>query len=133
MSGGPAAYGTYTIDVTADGAARSCTLVLTAEAFSGGRLVSGDCSSGVEVLVGPSLKCDAAKDGAPAETNDSTSCPLVEFITLAASPASVHVTQSLGGVVVLDQTVMPAYQVAQPNGPDCAPTCRVGGASWTIP
>jgi hypothetical protein len=43
----------------------------------------------------------------------------------------LHVQQLAGDVVVLDQTVSPTYQINQPNGPQCDPTCHQASFEWT--
>jgi hypothetical protein len=54
---------------------------------------------------------------------------------VAGTAAQMHMRQTADGVVVFDQTFSPAYQVFQPNGPDCGPTCHEAQTTWgfTLP
>lgn len=48
------------------------------------------------------------------------------------APDEVTVTLTWEGGIVSD-TLHPTYAEAQPNGPDCPPTCRQGTATLTMP
>ena len=121
--------GTHTVDVVADGAAMSCTF-----SFPPADSSSAQCSGGLTLFVQPATVCTTTQT----PTYSSQQCQPIdgkftESIWVSGTPGVVQVRQLVGGTVVLDQTVSPAYQTNQPNGPGCAPICHQGGAEWTIP
>ena len=123
--------GTHTIDVTADGISLSCTFAFPPE---NGATVGAQCPIGLTVDVQPATVCTTTyTDAAKTERCDPVPGQFMELISVMGAPASVHVQQSVGGAVILDQSATPTYQSTQPNGPGCDPICQQAGADWAIP
>lgn len=57
-------------------------------------------------------------------------CGEAVFSDFTPPEVTIRVTWSGGNA---EQVVMPAYEVVQPNGPDCPPTCRRALVTITIP
>ena len=53
--------------------------------------------------------------------------------TMVPAGRHIEVQQALDGTVLLDETISPAYETSQPNGPGCGPICHYASAAWTIP
>lgn len=124
--------GTHLINVTADGVLSSCSFV-----FPPGSTV-GDggaeqCSGGLMVAVQSAANCASTEsDGALVERCDAAAGEFTELILVLGTPASVHIQQSVGGVVILDKSVAPTYHVNQPNGVGCDPVCHQAVEEWSI-
>lgn len=126
--------GIHTIDVTADGAALSCTFTIPPATSATGGAVNAECQVGLQVVVGPATICATTRtDGALIQSCEPVSGQLTEYIIVKGTPASVRVEQSVGGTVIFDQSSTPMYQKNQPNGPGCEPICQQAGVEWTIP
>ncbi len=124
--------GTHTVDVVADGAAMTCTFSFPPDPPTGG--IAAQCSSGLTVFVEPDMICSTMQLGtATWEACQPIAGKFTESIWVAGTPGEVQVQQTVGGTVILDQTVTPTYQTTEPNGPGCGPTCHQAGAEWTIP
>lgn len=128
------AAGTHTLRVTADGTEMSCTFPFPPANLPSGQGSAAQCSSGLRLDVSQAEVCTTTQG----QTVTSSQCQpvagqFVEHVTLTGTPSALHVQQTIGQAVILDQTVSPAYQINQPNGPLCAPTCREAGVAWTIP
>jgi hypothetical protein len=54
-------------------------------------------------------------------------------IELAEAPQQLDVTVSRDGTMLSQDSFHPAYQVNQPNGPTCSPTCRSASVDVSIP
>lgn len=57
-------------------------------------------------------------------------CNEAVFENFTPTQVTIRVTWSDGSV---EQVVTPAYEVVQPNGPDCPPICRRAVVTITIP
>jgi len=57
-------------------------------------------------------------------------CNGAVFDDFTPTQVTIRVTWSGGSV---EQVVTPAYEVVQPNGPDCPPVCRRAVVTITIP
>jgi hypothetical protein len=83
---------------------------LTFQCSQGAGESDGDCSErGVDLLFAPNTELD-------------------QILIHDAHPDRLNLTVSAGG----DErtlTTNPEYQVVQPNGPDCEPTCRTASAT----
>jgi hypothetical protein len=106
--------GMHRIEVLADGASLMCTFTAPLQAAPGGGLMQPSCPTGLTVIVTPAADAQ------------------VETISLAGTPAQVHVWQYVDDVAILDAAVAPSYVETQPNGPGCPPICRQASASWTL-
>ncbi len=122
--------GDHTLTVEKDGTAISCTFALPPAAGSAGT----QCPAGLGVVLSPYQTC-AFQANATGGIQTCTDVPGMfnERISVAGTPASLHVQQVVGGTVVLDQAVSPAYASYAPNGPGCGPVCQWASATWTIP
>jgi hypothetical protein len=133
---GPGGFlvGTHEIDVTADGAIVSCTFTFPLPKLSNGADSSPQCPPGLMVYVGPATKCTQSQPttGVVMETCEPIAGQTKELISIPGTPAQVRVRQTVDGLVVLDETVMAVYEINQPNGPRCDPTCHQAGADWTL-
>lgn len=110
----------------------SCTLALSGSAPGG--VATATCSRGVMVWVGPKQECVAtSNDSIRSLRCDPVPGQLVESIQLEGTPASVHITQSLGDLVLLDEVYAPVYHDSQPNGAGCEPICRQATVKQTLP
>jgi hypothetical protein len=106
--------GMHVLTVTFDGAATSCPFNLPPRTDP----VNDPCAAAFSLMV----------------PGTSTDGKFTEKIVVPGAPTSIEVRQTLDGTVVLDQTISPAYQTNQPNGPGCGPTChQASAAAWTIP
>ncbi len=116
----PAAWpkGKYVLSLEADGKRSTCEATLPLPACDKGRAVT--CKGDVEVLVGES--------GCALPPEQQGLGPL----TFKGAPAKVSVAITRGGKEVGKGTFTPTYKTVQPNGPDCAPTCKHGTDSLTI-
>src|SRR5215831_2991282 len=119
--------GTHTLDVTADGADLSCMFTIPPT----GSAMAPTCTTGLSLYIASAQPCPPAD--AAGGTCLSIDRLLEETITVAGTPSTVRVRQLVGGTAILDQTVSPAYQVNQPNGPGCGPICQQGRADWSLP
>jgi hypothetical protein len=54
------------------------------------------------------------------------------MITIDSSPASASVRITHNGQTIAQSSWKPAYQITQPNGPRCEPTCRQATVSLTL-
>jgi len=123
--------GRHTVTVTIDGAAGSCTFQLPPSA----ELTNDPCSApGFSMTIGPAETCTTTQS----PTVSSQQCQpidgvFVEKLLVLGAPRSIEVQQTVAGAVIFDQTMTPAYQTNQPNGPGCGPICRQASAAWTIP
>jgi hypothetical protein len=53
-------------------------------------------------------------------------------VTLNVAPSQVHLRLARDGGAI-ERNLTPAYQVFQPNGPDCPPACRSGSVTIVVP
>lgn len=123
--------GLHTLEVTADGRAMTCTFPIPPT--TAGARPPADCGGGLLLTVEQRPRCVEAPDAAIGEPCQQAPGPIDERFTVAGTPASIVIRQSVGGVVVFEKSVSPRYAVAQPNGPGCDPTCHFADATWTIP
>jgi hypothetical protein len=105
-----AADGAYTVAVSTDAGSGSCTFVLP-------------LSSGEE----PS--CDQGDlDFFMEQRGDR----VVSIEFQGDTPEELDIVVDLDGATIYDQTLAPSYQVEQPNGPDCPPTCSFAEEEITL-
>ena len=126
---GGLADGTYTVSIQADGNAMvRCTLDATtlSSAPPIGQLIRARCDdAGVEVTLGARVVCTEHRS----EDAVSQRCTPLEGqwelrIDVPGTPTSLRVQIARDRDVLADETLSPRYEVSQPNGPDCDPTCR---------
>ena len=128
------ASGASEIEVTADGAAASCTFTIALG--DGGLTVPPpeQCSSSVSVTLSNATTCTVA----PISAGSSDQCQpidgkITEEIVIVGTPAAVRVQQTVGGTTVADQSFAPTYQTVAPNGVECGPICHVANSYTTLP
>lgn len=125
-SGVPA--GTHTVTVTVDGATTSCSFQFPPDAATLARGVT--CSGNAYVGLTAAQTCQSSGGS---ETCQPVPGQYVESVTVFGTPQSVQVQQTVGGAVILDESVTPSYETYQPNGSGCPPTCQEAAVQWTIP
>ena len=126
--------GTHTLNVTVDGTSVSCSFTFPPSGASFGTIVSANCPSGLLLSFAPAETCMTVQTG----TGGAEECQVVagefeEYLSLPGTPRSVRVQQVADGNVLLDQTLTLTYEIDQPNGASCGPTCREASAALTIP
>jgi hypothetical protein len=98
--------GTYTFDVTVEGTAYSCDATIPLEG------ASTVCDTGGVVSIFLSgTELDPSEQSLPG-------------LHVEGTPKSVQIQVQRDGAPVADADLSPKYQVVQPNGPDCEPTCH---------
>ena len=120
----PATLGKHEFDLEIDGIAVSCSVTL-AEV---GRQVEAVCSSYQEPVYLRVVPPGEERQ-APADRDK-----LMWELMIVGRPEAVHVTQRVGGRTLLERTTtFPHYRIFRPNGPRCAPECKLARVEWTIP
>lgn len=102
--------GTYTYDVTVDGTAYSCDATIPLE---GSSTVCG--TGGVVSIYLSGSELDPGQQSLPG-------------LHVEGTPKSVQIQVHRDKALVADADLSPKYQVVQPNGPDCEPTCHSAAA-----
>jgi hypothetical protein len=124
------APGTYEIVLLVDGESASCALKVPAMP-SPTSIVTGACTSSLGLDLVPQAQCAAdAVVGTDCATGPGA---LQQVLTIPGTPASVDLTVTRDGRVLLQRAISFAYTTFQPNGPSCAPTCHVAGAVIDVP
>jgi len=124
--------GTHVIKVTADGTEMSCSFPFPPTNVPDGHFAP-QCTSGLTFYMSQAQVCTTTTTGTVVSSDcQPVSGKFEERLTIPGTPRMLHVQQLAGDVVVLDQTVAPTYQINQPNGPQCEPTCHQASVAWTI-
>jgi len=126
--------GSYTLDVTFDDVSYSCAFEAPSDAGTQGVWQALDCTPALEVYLAPVVKCEEHQSG---QSQSQTCGPVEDAFYLQATapgtPATLSVTLTRGeDEVLLDESGNVAYQAAQPNGPECEPTCRQAFATYVL-
>jgi len=123
--------GSHRVDVTADGQAFTCTFTFPIDAMNGLQLAS--CTPGVQLQIRADQTCTETTTG-NAQRIQCTPIPgrFSEELTLLGRPEQIHVEQSVGGALLLDETATPAYAPVSPGGPGCGPVCRQAAVTWSL-
>ena len=115
----PWAPGTYLIEVNADGAVGACQITLPLPA----------CGT-------TSLTCTGTRTWAPSESGcalPAAQQAIAGIVFSVITPATIEVIVSRDGQRLAAQSFTPRYTTSNPNGPDCASTCRgAPNASLTL-
>lgn len=98
--------GTYTFDVTVDGTAYSCDATIP---LAGSSTVCG--TGGVVSIFLSGTELDPSEQSLPG-------------LHVEGAPKSVQIQVHRDKALAADADLSPTYQVVQPNGPDCPPTCN---------
>ena len=98
--------GTYTFDVTVEGTAYSCDATIPLGTSS---TVCG--KGGVVSIFLSGSELDPGQQSLPG-------------LHVEGTPKSVQIQVHRDKALVADADLSPKYQVVQPNGPDCEPTCH---------
>jgi hypothetical protein len=61
---------------------------------------------------------------------EASLCREAVFTGFTPTQVTIRVTWSGGSA---EEVVTPSYEVVQPNGPDCPPTCRLAVVTITLP
>jgi hypothetical protein len=119
--------GVHQVDVTVDGVSLSCAFT-----FAGGT-APPTCSPDLMLTVAPAERCTETRTGNSVSLRcDPIPGQFVERISLQGTPGELRVVQTVDGVALLDEAMVPAYQAVYPNGPECGGACQQATASWTL-
>jgi hypothetical protein len=135
--GGRWAPGTYELALLVDGQSASCALKVPAMP-STGPLAPGSCTSTIGLTLAPEAQCtgDASADGSD-DTTPVTDCAasagaFQQVLTLPDMPATVVLTLTRDGNLLVQQTIALTYADVHPNGPSCGPTCHEAAAVMVV-
>ena len=128
------ADGSYTLDVAFDDASYTCSFDAPSDAGTKGIWQPLDCTPPLEAYLAPVVKCEEHATGM---TQSQTCGPVPDAFYLQATergtPATLSVTLTRGGdEVLLDESGDVSYKSAQPNGPECEPTCKQAFATYVL-
>ena len=124
--------GMHRIEIVADGVTQVCTFTFAGTIPDSAWMVA-TCSSGAVVMVRNAETCTETRNGNSVSYRcDPIPGQFVETITLASTPAQVHVWQYVDDAAILDAAAAPSYADYFPNGPECGGACRQASASWTL-
>jgi hypothetical protein len=131
--GGGWAPGTYELALLVDGQSASCALKVPAMP-STGPLVTGSCTSTIGLTLAPEAQCtgDASDDTAPGTNCAPNPGAFQQVLTLPGMPATVVLTLTRDGNMLVQQTIALTYADVHPNGPTCGPTCHEAGAVMVV-
>ncbi len=126
--------GDYSFEVVFDASSHSCAFTLPGDAPVGGAWTPLECTPRLDASLTPELKCIEQQSG----NSSSQTCSVFEgrFYLQASTqgtPAEVRVVLERDGAPLLDETKALSYRTAQPNGPDCEPTCRHASVEFRVP
>jgi hypothetical protein len=105
--------GTYVFSLDADGVQQTCKGALPLPPCASGRALS--CTGDVATIGESGCALPAAQHR-------------FADIQLRSGPSKVKLHIERDGVVLADETLVPAYRTSQPNGPNCGPVCRQASA-----
>jgi hypothetical protein len=129
--------GTYELTLDLAGGQASCDLVLPASPPATGA-IDAKCTSLVSLTFAADMQCQAGPTmGSGPNAAVSETCTPVpghfhQTLTVPGTPPHVGLTLARDGHSVLDTSVDLTYQVSQPNGPTCDPTCHQASAQLSI-
>jgi hypothetical protein len=128
------ADGSYTLDVAFDDTSHSCTFEAPSDAGSKGTWQPIDCTPELAAYLAPVVKCSEHQSG---QSQSQTCGPVPDAFYLQATepgtPATFSVTLTRAeDEVLLDESGDVPYTTAQPNGPECGPTCKQAFATYVL-
>ena len=128
------ADGTYTLDIAFDDASYTCSFEAPSEAGTKGTWQRLDCAPELDAYLAPVVKCEEHQTGM---TQSQTCGPVPDAFYLQATepgtPATLSVTLTRGDdEVLLDESGDITYTTAEPNGPECGPTCKQAFATHVL-
>jgi hypothetical protein len=127
-NGGIWVDGDYSLEVEFDDAAYSCTFTMPDDApDETGTRKAIDCTPTLEAFLAPFVRCDQNNGMSSIDDCNPQPVPSKYYLEVLSpgTPNKVHVVLTRGAEIVSDYTRDNLYYVTvQPNGPECAPTCR---------
>jgi hypothetical protein len=127
------ADGTYSLAITFDDASYTCSFEAPSEAGEAGNWQPLDCAPELSAFLAPVVKCSEHQSG---QSQTQTCAPVAHQFylqaTLPGRPKTLAVTLARDDTPLLDDASDLAYKVAQPNGPECEPTCSQASASYVL-
>ena len=128
------ADGPYTLDVAFDAVSYSCSFEAPSDAGTKGVWQALDCTPALDAYLAPVVKCEEHQSG---QAQSQTCGPVADAFYLQATapgtPATFSVTLTRADdEVLLDESGDVLYKTAQPNGPECAPTCKQAFATYVL-
>ena len=131
---GPFEDGGYELVIVADGQTHACSFVLPDDLPVQGSVHTIECTPPMSASLQAELICTEARG---ASSVSQTCAPIAgEFVLRAlvqTTAPELELRIRRDDVPLLAQTLMPSYEIFQPNGPDCEPTCRQAGIEVTLP
>jgi hypothetical protein len=122
--------GEYEIEAEYDGVRGTCTLVVGARDGqpSGGGSGGTDAPGAVSGAGGqnPDAVLESVNCSSPAIYADR------HALSVHDTPGSIEAAVFRGDDLVASGSFRPSYRTEQPNGPDCAPTCRVSNVTLSF-
>jgi len=126
--------GAYSLAVAFEGADYGCTFTVPDALPSAGSWQPLDCTPALQAYLTPEVKCEEHKSG---DSVSQVCTPIPDQYYLQVSkdgtPATLVVTLQRDGAPLLDDTRTLAYGSVQPNGPECAPSCRQAAVDFMLP
>lgn len=125
--------GDYELELTLDGSTQKCGFHLPDDLPTAGRVTTLDCGQGIQAGLEQRSECHETTSGNAV----SQSCtPLPDQyelrFSLQSKPKSLGIALSRDGNVFFNDSVAPSYQISEPNGPECGPTCRQAHVDLTL-
>ena len=129
--------GPYTLDVRLTGE-HHCTFAMPARVLVPGTSVPLECAPSLGTVgLSPVYQSQAVTACLPRSDAGAPSCPAqsyrIAIVRTDASANRVEIRLARGGDVLLDEARPFDYEVLQPNGPECGPTCRLATVPFTLP
>jgi hypothetical protein len=127
------ADGAYAVAIAFGDANYACAFEAPSQAGEAGNWQALDCVPELSAFLAPVVKCSEHQSG---ESQTQTCAPVAHQFYLQASvpgrPATLAVTLVRDDTTLLDDASDLAYKVAQPNGPECEPTCSQASATYVL-
>src|ERR1019366_1321449 len=126
--------GAYVLELTADGAASSCTLEVPSSP-SATSPVSASCTSpGASFSFQEATHCMMIDAGAGVSGGECRSVPGQSSLLLAlvGTPHQLSLALARDGAQLGTDSLMLSYQMFYPNGPSCGGACQQASAQWTV-
>ena len=128
------ADGSYELELAAGGLAHTCGFVVPDDVPGPGGAHQIDCEPRLAMSLQPAIACTEQRSGATVtESCAQVGGELMLSAFVEGSPQTIALRIERDSVVVMDETLTPAYETVRPNGPDCEPECRLATVELTLP
>jgi hypothetical protein len=126
--------GRYTLELATGDAQHRCTFTVPDDLPVQASLAEVDCPPQLQVsLVSATLCTEQRHDDAVSQSCVPVPDQFSLHAQLQATPRSLALQLSRDGAPLIDETLVPSYELSQPNGPDCGPTCRNANLAVELP